>query len=193
MYSAEVISLLEERISWSNPLDTGFAIGLATASSTGTSGKNFKSYHQMVTVENIYDCTSVVDMEEDPFNELLLDFRKQAVLKCLTDIVDTNISSDPNVDYSNLIENNISIFDDAIGFKVAVGVLEMLMSTSRMNLIERNAKASASNLKLELEGFRNENGHTVAKGIKYYYNEAVRKASLKLFPKDIIVKAGPLW
>ena len=63
------------------------------------------------------------------------------------------------------------------------------MSTERSNFLERNAKLSISNLKLEINGFRNDNGHVIARGLIYDLKEALKLARYKLFPTEIIINA----
>ena len=193
MYSDEVIYALTYRIRWNEALDSGFAIELSDINKMGTSGKHFQSFHQLVTIDNIYAGVPKTDMDTGEFNSVLEDIRKQAVLMAVGDIMDANSLYLPDFEYSELITANISIFDNAIGFKVAISVLEMLLSSKRINPEERSAKLAAANLKLELEGFRNENGHTVAKGVRYFYDKAVRTATNKLFPFEVIITSEPLW
>ena len=189
MYSPEIISDLEERIRWNEALDSDFPIELSGINETGTSGKHFQSFHQLVDIAYIYDALPEIDMDEDDFNAVLTDIRKQAVLQVLTDIIDKHPSSLPATDYSSLILSNVFLFDNAIGQRVVIAVLELFMSTSRTNIVERNAKLAMNSLKLELEGFKNDGGHVVAVGVRRYYSDAVKDAAKKLFPKRIIVQS----
>ena len=54
MYFTAAIEALVERISWAKALETDYP-ELDEANMTGESGRNFQSFHQLVTVENIYD------------------------------------------------------------------------------------------------------------------------------------------
>ena len=85
------------------------------------------------------------------------------------------------------------MFDDAVGYKVAISVLEMFISTERKNFSERSAQMAISSLKLEIEGWKNESGITVANGLGQKLDKAVRKASIKLFPVNPIVQNGKSW
>lgn len=192
MYFGSAIEALVERISWSKALEPDYP-ELDEANLTGESGRNFQSFHRLVTVENIYDAVPEVEMEEGAFNQYLSGLRLQAVLAVLPEIMDKNIQYKTETDYSQIIIDNALLFDDAIGYKCAVMVLEMLISTKRSNLAERNAKLSVSNLKLELEGFRNDNGILVAKGITQKLEMAIRKAARKIFPNQIIVTSEKIW
>lgn len=189
MYYSEAISNIEERIRWNEALDSEFAIELSDINKSGTSGKHFQSFHHLVNIAYIYDALPDIDMDADEFNLILTDIRKQAVLQVLTDIIDKHPSSLPTTDYSSMILSNVFLFDNAIGYRVVIAVLELFMSTSRINIVERNAKLAMNSLKLELEGFKNDGGHVVAVGARRYYSDAVKDAARKLFPKRVIVQS----
>lgn len=193
MYSELAISTLKERIKWNPSLDSGFTIALSSGNATGTSGKHFQSFHNLVSIDNIYASVPEIGMDEPKFNALLEDIRLQATLQVINDVLERNEKYVTESDYSNVIVTNASLFDTAIGYKVATNVLEMFLASSRSNLDERNSKLSASNLKLELKGFKNDNGHVVATGLESFYQEAISKASKKLFPIEIIITSEKLW
>jgi len=193
MYSELAISTIAERIKWNASLDSAFAVELSEDNKKGTSGKHFQSFHNLVSIDNMYAAVPEIGMDAEKFNTLLTDMRLQATLQALNDVLETNESYDPANDYSGVLISNAALFDNAVGFKVAINVLEMFLSTVRSNLPERNTKLSASNLKLELKGFKNENGHVVATGIETFYQLAVKKAVNKLFPVKPIVQNGKLW
>ncbi len=192
MYFATAIEALVDRISWNKALDPDYP-ELDETNLTGESGRNFQSFHQLVTVENIYDAVPEVEMEAGAFNAYLSEVRIQAVLAILPEIMDKNLKYENATDYTDTIIQNAALFDDAIGYKAAMMVLELFMSTKRSNLAERNAKLAVSNLKLEIEGFRNDNGVLVAKGITQKLEKAIRTATNKIFPKEIIVTSEVIW
>lgn len=192
MYFASAIQALVERISWKKALETDYP-ELDETNLTGESGRNFQSFHQLAIVENIYDAVSQVEMADDDFNAYLSDLREQAVLSILPEIMDKNSKYESSKDYTQVIIDNARLFDDAIGFKTAIMALELFMSTTRSNLAERNAKLAVSNLKLEVEGFRNDNGVLVAKGITQKLEKAIRIASNRIFPNEIIVTSDKIW
>lgn len=188
MYSEQIISTLTERIGFGTPNEEGFSINIDEANSVGASGRFFSSFHSLVTIENIYAAVENPEITEDEFNVILENYRKSSVLEVIPLIMDKNIKYDNSLDYSKVIEDNIRLFDDAIGYKVAMMVLEMFMSSSRSNLLERNAKFSLSNLKLELEGYRNEASVLVAKGLVQKFERAVLNATNKIFPRVVEVR-----
>jgi len=193
MYNEQSITALEKRIGWEKPLDTDFAIDLDEEVLTADSGRKVNSFHQLVTVENVYAAVQPVNMEAADFNGFLTSVRKQAVLEVLTLIFDKHEDYIEVTDYSVLIETKTRLFDDAIGYCIAVKMLELFISTSRINLQERNAKMSFNSLKIELEGAKNDNGHFIAKGIVYYKNKAIKDAQKIIFPNRIIVQNGKAW
>jgi len=197
MYSDEIISTLTERIGFGTPQEESFAVQISEANSTGASSRIFKSFHALCTIENIFDCIDIVLPDHadssDKFNAILDDFRNGAVREILPAILNSHVDYIIDTDYSKTIEDNIVLFDNAIGFKVAMSVLEMFASSKRINITERNSKLSSSNLKLELNGFRNENGALVARGLVHEYQNAVKAARNKIFPILPIVEDGNAW
>jgi hypothetical protein len=194
MYSTETISLIKNRIGFGLPLEEGFSIELDEANSVGTSGREFKSFHPLVTIENIL--AGLPTFEEEPdekINTILEGYRKSATLEVLPLILDKHKDYVYDQNYDSTITNNITLFDDAVGYKVAMMVLEMLLTTKESNIVERNAKLSASNLKLELEGFKNEYGALVASGLVQKFNQAIVLATRKIFPFEIKVNNGNSW
>ncbi|WP_445453093.1 hypothetical protein [Flavobacterium sp. 25HG05S-40] len=195
MYSEDTIESLSNRIGFGLPLESGFPFQLEEANSVGSSGRFFKAFHQLVTVENIFAATP--DLEEsdaeDTFNDILTGFRFQAASFVIPLIMDKNKQYNNTVDYDQIITDNIVLFDDALGYKAAMMVLEYLMATKESNLTERNAKLAISNLKLELEGFRNDGGVLVASGLVQKFNKAVSIASEKIFPIVPTVDSKSVW
>jgi hypothetical protein len=193
MYSEQSIASLVTRIGWEKPLDTAFAIELGEEVLTADSEIKVNSFHQLVTVENVYAAVQEIDMEVVAFNDFLSSLRRQSVLEVLTAIFDKNEQYIETVDYSELILARPKLFDDAIGYCMSIKALELFISSSRSNLLERNTKLSFQNLKIELEGVRNDGGFFVAKGIIYKMERAIQKAQNILFPKNATVQNGKAW
>ena len=53
MYSPEIIQSLTERIGFGSPQEDGFTLTISEAIQNGASGRTFKSFHSLVTLENI--------------------------------------------------------------------------------------------------------------------------------------------
>lgn len=193
MYNEQSIASLVTRIGWEKPLDTAFAITIDEEVLLAGSERKVNSFHQLVTVENVYAAVPEIEMEVADFNDFLSSLRRQSVLEVLTAIFDKNEQYIETVDYSELILARPKLFDDAIGYCIAIKALELFIASSRSNLLERNAKLSFQNLKIELEGVRNDGGFFVAKGIIYKMERAIQKAQNILFPKNATVQSGTSW
>lgn len=193
MYSEEIIQSLTERIGFGSPQEDSFVLSLNEAIQIGASGRFFKSFHSLVTLENIIAAIEKQNINAEEFEALLNEYRKGAVLDVLSLILDSHQDYISNDSYDAIITQNVSLFDNAIGYKVAIMVIEMFMSTKRSNIVERNAKLSVSNLKLELEGYRNDSGVLVAKGLVHKFENAIKTAQKKIFPFKLTVEDGNAW
>ena len=193
MYSEIAISTIANRIGWGKPQTDGFAINLAEAIQNGTTKRNFQSFHQLVTVENILAAIPNPSIDDDDFNAKLEEIRNNAAISVLTLIIDLNPNSILSKDYSNTIISNPALFDEALGYKVAISVLELFISTERENFSTRSAQLAISSLKLELEGWKNEAGITVANGLGQKLDKAVTMATERLFPKNKTVTFKQIW
>lgn len=193
MYNEQSISSLETRIGWERSLDTDFEIELNEEVLTADSERKVNSFHQLVIVDNIYAAVQEVDMEAAKFNGFLASVRRQSTIEVLTSVFDKCELYDEDVDYSDTIIKRPKLFDDAIGYSMAIKMLELFMASARINAKEINTKMSFNALKIELEGVRNDGGFYVAKGIKYELKTAITKTQRILFPIIPLVKKGPSW
>lgn len=193
MYSEEIIQSLTERIGFGSPQEDSFTLTISEAIRNGASGRIFKSFHSLVTLENIIEAIEKREPTAEQFEAILNEYRKGAVLEVLSLIMDQHPDYIAKDSYDALITENNVLFDNAIGYKLAIMVIEMFMSTKRSNIVERNAKLSVSNLKLELEGYRNDSGILVAEGLVHKFQKAIKLAQNKLFPFKIIVQDGNAW
>jgi hypothetical protein len=193
MYSEQAIETVSNRIGWGKPQTDGFDIVLDEAIQNGTSKRNFQSFHQLVTVQNVLAAIPNPYMLDVDFNSKLDEIRDNAARSVLTLIIDLNPNSILDSDYSETIIANVVLFEDAVGYKVAISVLELFISTERLNTTERSTQMAISSLKLEIEGWKNESGITVANGLGQKLNKAVTLASSKLFPINAAIKNGKYW
>lgn len=193
MWDLESIQSLVDRIGFALPINSDFPITISGEVVLSNSGRDVNSFHQLATVENLYSAVSQINMAELDFNNYLQRIKTQSVKQALTDIISKDSRSDLAFDYSNSIITNPYIFDDVIGYTIAVKCLELFISSSRKNLLERNAKLAISNLKVELEGMKTESGVTVAQGIKRERSYAIKKAKDVLFPFLIPIDGTPQW
>lgn len=193
MYSEEIIQSLTERIGFGSPQEDSFTLQISEAIQNGASGRIFKSFHSLVTLENIIAAIENLQPTAEEFEAILDEFKTGAVLEVLSLVLDSHEDYVSNDSYDATIAQNISLFDNAIGYKVAIMVIEMFMSTKRNNIVERNTKLSVSNLKLELEGYRNDSGILVAKGLVHKFENAIKTAQKKIFPYKLTVEDGNAW
>jgi len=193
MYSQEALTILENRIGWDQPLDANSDVVLNETTSTGASAREFTNFHQLCSVENIYAAVAAVDMDMAEFNAYLISVRSQAVVAVLNEALEKRVEYEYDNDYSDLIITRAPIFDDAIGYTVAIRMLELFVSSNRRNLTERNSSLSYQNLKVELEGAKNDAGFYVAKGIlvKRYYS--IRSISRAVFIGPTAITGSTGW
>lgn len=197
MYTEQVIEELTNRIGFGLPKEEGFAIDIDEANSVGGSGRVISSFHALCTLENIFATLPTLSSEEaevsTKFNKILAYFKKAATLEVLPTVLDKHQDYVSATSYDQVITENIAIFDDCIGYKMAIMILEMMLTTKESNIAERNIKLSASNLKLEIEGFKNDLGHLVASGLVQKYNNSVKRAVNRIFPFVVKVNNGNAW
>ena len=193
MYNETSIATLIGRIGFEKPMDTAFAIEIDEEVLSADSGRKVNSFHQLATIENLYAAVQIVDLEAVDFNGFLSSLREQSVKEIMTAILDQNTLYDELVDYSATIISRATIFDDAIGYCIAIKALELFISSSRKNFLERNTKLSFQSLKIELEGVRNDGGFFVAKGINYKMERAIQKAQRILFANPIMIDGTSQW
>lgn len=193
MYSEEIIQSLTERIGFGSPQEDSFTLTMSEAIQNGASGRIFKSFHSLVTLENVIAAIENLQPTAEEFEAILDEFKTGAILEVLSLVLDSHEDYINDDSYDASITQNISLFDNAIGYKVAIMVIEMFMSTKRNNIVERNAKLSVSNLKLELEGYRNDSGILVAKGLVHKFENSIKTAQKKIFPFKLTVEDGNAW
>ncbi|HEX8576974.1 MAG TPA: hypothetical protein VF677_11835 [Flavobacterium sp.] len=193
MYTQESISFLLNRIGWGRPLQSGLVPAISSENLLANSGRTVSSFHQLASVENLYNNISEVNANEVLFNEFLADMKRQSVVEVLTSILDQHFLYQEEIDYSETIIQKARLFDDAIGYSIAIKCLELFISSTRSNASERSNAFSFQTLKVELEGARNDNGHFIAKGIIYKKERAILKAQRIIFPDPIVVIGDSIW
>ncbi len=195
MYNQTSIQLLIDRIGWNYPIQPNADISLFDENLESASGRFFDSFHQLSTVENVFSCISNKDADNEVLNLTLLKMKKDSVLEVLNKVFDTNplanlknqeevISLNFKKDYSLDIQNKYSLFDDAIGYAMAIRCLQLFISSTRSNAKERKITQSYEALKVELEGVINEQGVLIAKGAIGYYDASIINAVKILFPTE---------
>lgn len=195
MYSEESISFLVNRIGFGEPSMDIPNIVVSDDNKYGTSGRTFNYFHKLVTLDNIYDTANDMYMQSDEFNAYLLQIKIDAARGVLSRILSQNISCLSSTDYSDMILLRPELFEDAYGYSVAYTLIEQMISTTRSNIKERNAKMAYQQLKIELEGAKNEYGYSVASGVNHKLAAVIKIATDIICPssKLKIFDATNIW
>lgn len=195
MYDNTSIQVLVDRVGWALPIPPS-TIVLTSENTKSDSGRYYDAFHKMTIVENVFDVQPNHNISNTDFNLYLYGLKKAATMKVLSAIFDLNERANLSIatngrrvdtsstDYSQMITTRASIFDDCLGYQMACDVLEMILLTTRSNQTESISKYNYQQLKLELDGFTNEGGHLVSKGLHFKLNASIIKAIEILFPRD---------
>lgn len=199
MYTQTSIDLLIGRIRWDAAIPPT-SIVVDADNSESTSGRRFNSFHQLVTVENVNDSVNNLKIGADDLNAYLLKMKEDSVKDVLNRLFDLNmkakykqtedfVSLNYSLDgYDVLIADNASVFDNAIGYAMAVRAIQLFITSERSNATQRRMKQSYDYLKSELEGFKAPDGMVVVKGVNALFTEAVADADKVLFPVKTLSK-----
>lgn len=185
MYSTESILSLEDRIGF-GALE--ISVEVIPAHRVGTSGRELPFFHRLANLRNIYATAEESFSSETNFNAHLLQLKKDAVKHVLTSIFELHKDYLPSEDYSELLLERPMLFDDAIGYTLAVSTIEQMMSTNRSNIEERNAKLAVDKLRMELEGVKDSYGNVQMNGLKREQYYAIKKAVEIIFPYELTIK-----
>lgn len=184
---------LQNRIGWEQPQTSNVAVIIDNINSTATSGRKVNSFHALATVDNLFLGINKTNETSEKFNQLLLSIRNQSVTDITTVIFDQHTGYIDSFDYTPLILARPKIFDEAIGYSMAIRVLEILATSKRINENQENTNLTFQMLKLELEGIKNESGLIVSTGIISKKETAIRKAQKVIFNEVAQVKSGKSW
>lgn len=191
MYSQETINLFNNRIGWSVTTDLPFTIN--DEIKLPNTVLKFNGFHGLVSLTNLLHTVDESLTIPTEFNKLLLELRSQCILFSLTWILDKHPDYVDSESYDAIIVEKSKLFEEVIGLLMTIKVFELYMSSNRSNYIERNAKLSYQNLKIELEGIKNDNGHQVAVGIRQQLQKAVKDAQKAIFKNAPSVEYIEFW
>jgi hypothetical protein len=191
MYSQETINLFNNRIGWSVTTDLPFTIN--DEIKLPNTVLKFNGFHGLVSLTNLLHTVDESLNIPTEFNKLLLELRSQCILFSLTWILDKHPDYVDSESYDAIIVEKSKLFEEVIGLLMTIKVFELYMSSNRSNYIERNAKLSYQNLKIELEGIKNDNGHQVAVGIRQQLQKAVKDAQKAIFKNAPSVEYIEFW
>lgn len=191
MYSSESILYLQNRIGFGT---VKIAVTVEPSNQEGSSGRLLSSFHKLATLKKIYDTTTEINMPKEEFNVYLEELKKQAALRILSEILDKNYSYKPEYDYSDTILKRTELFDDALGYSMAIAVIEQQLAVERSNNEQRKASEVFQKLKLELEGVKDAYGNVIARGLYSSFYYAHRNASNIIFRKEKFMIYSPkVW
>lgn len=191
MYSQEAIDILKTRIGWSVPTDLPIAI--ESNIELPETVLKFNGYHGLVSLTNLFHTVEESITDEDEFNKKLLELRDQSIMFSLNSILNKSADYIDNQSYDTIITDKASLFEEVIGLTMAIKVFELYMASNRSNYVERNSKLSYQNLKIELEGVKNDSGYQVAIGIRQQLYKAIRDAQKVIFPNVPTVEYIEFW
>lgn len=190
MYSTDSIEALELRIGFGVP--NGVSITIDAPIQEGTSGRTISGFHKLATIKNLYETVEVISMEGPSFNSYLSQLRKDAVKSVLVRILNQNKKYLDNEDYSGTIITKAELFDEAIGYAMAISAIEQFISTTRKNSTIRSLEGSYKMLKIELEGAKKD-GVVVAVGLRNLLNTSIKTCSDSIFPNPLKITSKPVW
>lgn len=191
MYSQSTIESLQNRIGWSVPADLPIAID--SNIENPDSRLKYNNFHNLVSLSYLYYTVDESRLTEPEFNKMLDELRVSCTQFALTNILDKSTAYEDNKSYDSIILAKANLFDEIIGLLMCMRVFEIYMASSRSNYIERNAKLSYQNLKIELEGVKNENGFQVAIGIRQQIQKAIKDIQKVIFPFSPTVEYIEFW
>lgn len=191
MYDQTSILALENRIGFGK--GESLPIAIDPSNQVGDSGRVITWFHKLASIDNLFNTIAKEDTLEVPFNDYLSQVRTDAVKYVLTAIFDKNPKYIFDFDYSFWITDRPALFDDAIGYSMAISAIEEMVTTSRSNDQERNARLSYDKLKIELDGIKDSYGNVMSSGLKRAQYSSVRNAAEIIFPNPLIIESPKVW
>jgi len=191
MYSTDSIEALELRIGFGVP--NGVSISVDASNQTGTSGRTISGFHKLATIKNLYETVEVVDMVGPSFNSYLAQLKTDAVKAVLVRILNQNNKYLDSEDYSGTIISKAELFDEAVGYAMAISAIEQFISTTRKNSTVRSLEGSYKMLKIELEGAKNNKGAVVAVGLRNKLTTSIKTCSDSIFPNPLKITSKQIW
>lgn len=194
MYCESSKILISKRVGWNIPTDSLFSVEISEDNQTATSGRYVNSFHQLATIEHLFFTINESKTGEEEFNIALGLMRKETAIEVLNKVLDQHQDYDFEKDYDSEIQKYQSLFDEPLGYLLAIKCIELFVSSNRSNAVERNAKLGFQLLKMELEGVKNDNGHLISQGLNSKLYSSIKKAQKKIFPRQIeVIGNEKLW
>lgn len=163
----ETYLLLKNRLGWSDPLEAGSIIVLDADNKTSDSGRFYQEEHSAITLEIIKDLMEPITDDMTIFNTYLRAQSKKAVTQVITDVFHGHFIADARVN------EHIEAFDTAISKRMAVIIMEMIITSTRKNETERITKEFANKIFYDLNGRPGSDDFNELIGIKQRYEQEI--------------------
>ena len=160
MTLSEAKDILIERIGWRDD-STVSGFTLSASNLLSESGRYFQQEHSAVTLANIRDTQPIINIGETEYQGYLETLKEQAVVQVLNDVLEKDYIDD------TLFTKYPKGFDKAISLRMTIIVSELIITSSRMNQIERFGDAFVG--KLNYDVFREAPNKFAIRGANYNY------------------------
>lgn len=192
MYSKNSIEVLSKRIGFGtakNVPEFDFDYDIVF----GNAKRTFDYFHKLVYLDSIYLSVAKQDMDQEEFEVELEKLRMNSAISTLSRVLMQNPEYIDEKNYDEIITAKTAILEEVYGYTLAIDVLELFITSPRSNLATINANLSYEKLKLDLYGFKNEQGVEVAAGLVSKLETAIKKATNAIFPVNVKIKDGKVW
>lgn len=191
-YDQTAIDYLIDRIGWAEAIPPT-TIAVSVENTTSTSGRFFDEFFNLSKVENVFYAIDNAKIDNDTLNDELFRMKKAAVLMALDNIFDSNprahykecrgsLVDISSKDYSAIIPLKGRLFDSAIGYSMAIIVIDKLLTSIRANRTQRENKFDYQTLKAELEGIKDEFHNVVSVGLYGRLKSEIKSIIKIIFP-----------
>ena len=162
-----------------------FTFVLSADNLKSDSGRYFQDFSSFVTLTNIKATMEDTGATEESFNEYLTGLQRAAIASVLSALFRESheAARHRNIDFDDVVQQNPSLFDEAIGLQMAASVVEMMYTSVRSNSVERQTKDMTTLLFRELNGVHTDNGVPVSTGLKNNISREIVMLKKYLFPK----------
>jgi|GEM_PF-4337530 len=126
----DAITILVNRIGFEDD-GTLDGVSLDSAVTDSDSGRFFQDEHSAVTLRNIQECQPKAAISDADFNAYLVKLKKKCVRKVLTDCLERDQVNEA------ILTAFPAIFDNAIITQMVILTSEIIMTSVRLNSIER--------------------------------------------------------
>lgn len=148
------------------------------------SKRYFEGEHSIVTLTNIKDCQPTPNITDVDFNEYLLQLKTETVYQLLADIFVSDTIPDA------LLDCYPALFDNALSLLMTVKVIELIVTSQRLNKSKRISDKAISQIHFDLNGNygRDSNpNYPRALGIADKYKNELRKLKNRTGTQNMLV------